>query len=57
MDIMALRLDGIKKILAVFHFEKTRFEAICPEIEDIIYGIDMRHRIEKLIEEQAFVNE
>jgi hypothetical protein len=51
MDIMALRLDGIKKILAVFHFEKTRFEAICPEIEDIIYGIDMRHRIEKLIEE------
>lgn len=51
MDLMALRLDAIKKILAVFHFEKSRFEAICPEIEDIIYSIDMRHRIEKVMEE------
>ncbi len=57
MDLMALRLDGIKKILAVFHYEKNRFNAICPEIEDIIYSIDMRHRIEKVIEEKSFINE
>lgn len=48
---MALRLDAIKKILAAFHYEKSRFEAICPELEDIIFSIDMRHKIERLIDE------
>lgn len=57
MDLMALRLDAIKKILAAFHFEKSRFEAICPDLEDIIFSIDMRHKIEKVIEEQAFIND
>ena len=51
MDLMALRLDAIKKILAAFHFEKSRFESVCPDLEDIIFSIDMRHKIEKLIEE------
>ena len=51
MDLMALRLDAIKKILAAFHYEKSRFEAICPDLEDIIFSIDMRHKIEKVIEE------
>ena len=57
MDLMALRLDAIKKILAVFHYEKSRFEAICPELEEIIYIIDNRHKIERVIEEQAFITD
>ena len=57
MDMMALRLDAIKKILAVFHYDNKRFEQVCPDIEDIIFAIDSRHKIEKIIQETAFVKE
>ena len=33
---MAVRLDLIKKILAVLFYEKDRFKEIEPDIEDII---------------------
>jgi hypothetical protein len=57
MEIMAIRLDAIKKILAAFYYENSRFEAICPELEDIMSRIDIRHKIEILIDEKAFIND
>jgi hypothetical protein len=55
MEIMAIRLDAIKKILAAFYYEKCRFEAISPELEDIMSRIDIRHKIETLIDEKAII--
>ena len=55
--MMALRLDAIKKILAVFNYDMKRFEQVCPEIEDIVYGIDARHKIEKIVQETTFVKD
>jgi hypothetical protein len=54
MEIMTIRLDIIKKILAAFYYESARFEAICPELEDIILPIDMMHKIVNIIDENAF---
>jgi hypothetical protein len=36
MDLMAIRLDCIKKLLAAFFYERARFEAVEPELENII---------------------
>ena len=36
MDVMAVRLDCIKKLLAAFFYERARFEAVEPELENII---------------------
>jgi hypothetical protein len=36
MEIMAVRLDCIKKILAVLYYEKERFKEIEPEVENIV---------------------
>lgn len=48
---MAVRLDCIKKLLAIFYYERSRFEKIEPEIENIIDSIDVRYKIGKIIDE------
>jgi len=36
MEVMAVRLDCIKKILAVFFYERERFQMIEPDLESIL---------------------
>jgi hypothetical protein len=36
IEVMAVRLDLLKKILAIIFYEKERFRDIEPEVEDII---------------------
>jgi hypothetical protein len=36
IEVMAVRLDLLKKILAIIFYEKERFRDIEPELEDII---------------------
>ncbi len=36
IDVMAIRLDCIKKILAAFFYDRARFEAVEPQLENII---------------------
>jgi len=38
MEILAIRLDAIKKILAVLFYQQDRFKEIEPEIEELICG-------------------
>lgn len=57
IEIMSIRLDEIKKILAAFYYEKARFEALCPELEDIMSRIDLRNNIEQIFEENAFISD
>ena len=36
MEILGIKLDCIKKIIAVFHYEKNLFKEIEPLVEEII---------------------
>ena len=53
MEVMALRFDAIKKILAAFYYARGRFEAVEPELEDIIEKINIYHKMDLLLEENS----
>lgn len=36
MEVLAVRLDVIKKIIALLHYDRDRFVAIAPSIDNII---------------------
>lgn len=36
MEVMAVRLDVIKKLLAIMYYDRNRFVAIAPAIDNII---------------------
>jgi len=56
MDVMAVRLDAIRKLLAAFYYARGRFEAVEPELEEIIDNINIMHKMETLLDENSFSN-
>jgi hypothetical protein len=54
MDVMAVRLDAIRKLLAAFYYARGRFEAVEPELEEIIDNINIMHKMETLLDENSF---
>jgi hypothetical protein len=53
MEVMAIRVDTIKKLLAAFYYARGRFEAVEPELEEIIDNINIMHKMETLLEENS----
>lgn len=53
MDIMAIRFDAIKKLLAAFFYARGRFGAVEPELEEIIDNINIMHTMDILLEESS----
>jgi hypothetical protein len=53
MEVLAIRVDVLQKLLAIFFYTRGRFEAVEPELEDIIDNINILHKMEKLLEENG----
>ena len=53
MEIMGVRLDCVKKILAAFYYERERFKSIVPRIDDIMEDINIFHKIDSLLDENS----
>ena len=56
MEIMGVRLDCVKKILAAFYYERERFKSIVPRIDDIMEDINIFHKIDSLLDENSLNN-
>jgi hypothetical protein len=51
MEVMAIRFDAIKKLLAAFFYARGRFEAVEPELEELIDKINIMHKMDNILEE------